>query len=449
LVHADVLADVVRTGQRISVAGSRSLSASALRRAAFSGAPCAGALHPAGAYALLPVCWPQTGINRRIWAEASYNRATQNNTSAEPPIQGKLRLPKRKLARRSLSVNEDITGSSIDDISGFDLVNEKEDRRAHIADLVQTIKETADKLAAEGTTRGDLKILSRTLRELRYAFKVFSPYRRKRKVTIFGSARTQPDEPAYIQAVDLGRAMAEAGWLVVTGAASGIMEAGHRGAGREASMGLNIMLPFEQSANPVIAGDPKLVHMKYFFTRKLMFVKECDAVVCLPGGFGTLDEAMEVITLLQTGKRDMIPVVLLDAPGGQYWQALHDYITNPLLRAKMISPEDLNLYKLTDSYEAARDEVLQFFRVYHSMRYVKQDLVLRMQEPLHPLLLDAINQEFVDLLTEGGFQQREALPLERDETEIAHLPRLVFRFNRRSLGRLRLLIDAINRGSID
>jgi uncharacterized protein (TIGR00730 family) len=346
-------------------------------------------------------------------------------------------------------VNDDITGSSIDDISGFDLVNEKEDRRAHIADLVQTIKETADKLAAEGTTRGDLKILSRTLRELRYAFKVFSPYRRKRKVTIFGSARTQPDEPAYAQAVDLGRAMAESGWLVVTGAASGIMEAGHRGAGRESSMGLNIMLPFEQSANPVIAGDPKLVHMKYFFTRKLMFVKECDAVVCLPGGFGTLDEAMEVITLLQTGKRDMIPVVLLDAPGGQYWQALHDYISNHLLRAKMISPEDLNLYKLTDNFEAARDEVLQFFRVYHSMRYVKQDLVFRLQEPVHPLLLDAINQEFVDLVTDGGFQQREALTLERDETEIAHLPRLVFRFNRRSLGRLRLLIDAINRGSID
>lgn len=336
-----------------------------------------------------------------------------------------------------------------EDISSFDLVNEKADRQAHIADLIQTIKETADKMAAEGSTRGDLKILSRTLRELRYAFKVFSPYRRKRKVTIFGSARTRPEEPAYIQAVHLGRVMAQAGWLVVTGAASGIMEAGHRGAGREASMGLNIMLPFEQSANPIIAGDPKLVHMKYFFTRKLMFVKECDAVVCLPGGFGTLDEAMEVITLLQTGKRDMIPVVLLDPPGGQYWPALLQFIEQHLLRAGMISPEDLYLFKLTDSYEAARDEVLQFFRVYHSMRYVKQDLVLRLQEPLHPLLLEAINREFADLLLEGEFVQRDALPLERDETEIAHLPRLVFRFNRRNLGRLRLLIDAINRGSVE
>jgi len=346
-------------------------------------------------------------------------------------------------------VSDDSLPAAGDDASSIDLVSEKQDRRAHVADLVQTIKDTADKLAAEGSTRGDLKILSRTLRELRYAFKVFSPYRHKRKVTVFGSARTQPDEPTYIQAMNLGRAMAEAGWLVITGAASGIMEAGHRGAGREASMGLNIMLPFEQSANPVITGDPKLVHMKYFFTRKLMFVKECDAVVCLPGGFGTLDEAMEVITLLQTGKRDMIPVVLLDQPGGQYWQALRDFVEHHLLRARMISQEDFHLFNLTDSFEAARDEVLQFFRVYHSMRYVKQDLVFRLQEPLHPLLLDAINKEFSDLLADGQFRQSEALSLERDETEIAHLPRLAFRFNRRNLGRLRQLIDAINRGSVE
>jgi uncharacterized protein (TIGR00730 family) len=346
-------------------------------------------------------------------------------------------------------VNEDpISPPGSDTVSSFDLVTEKEDRRSHVADLVQVIKETADKLAVDGSTRGDLKILSRTLRELRYAFKVFSRYRRKRKVTVFGSARTQPDEPAYIQAVDLGRVMAEAGWLVVTGAASGIMEAGHRGAGREASMGLNIMLPFEQSANPIILGDPKLVHMKYFFTRKLMFVKECDAVVCLPGGFGTLDEAMEVITLLQTGKRDMIPVVLLDAPGGKYWPALSDFINGHLLQGKMISAEDKHLYKLTDSYEAARDEVLQFFRVYHSMRYVKNELVLRLQTPLEPALLEAFDAEFPDLLSDGHFEQRSALSVEQDESDLAHMPRLVFKFNRRNFGRLRLLIDAINRGRV-
>ncbi|MCA9218136.1 MAG: LOG family protein, partial [Planctomycetales bacterium] len=190
----------------------------------------------------------------------------------------------------------------------------------HIDDLVDRIKESADKLAQDGSSRGDLKLLSRSLRELRYGFKVFAPYRRHRKVTVFGSARTPEHAPAYAQAVLLGKAMAENDWLVITGAASGIMEAGHRGAGREHSMGLNIMLPFEQEANSVIDGDHKLVNTKYFFTRKVMFVKECDAVVCLPGGFGTLDEALEVLTLLQTGKRDMVPVVLLDQPGGDYWQ---------------------------------------------------------------------------------------------------------------------------------
>ncbi len=192
---------------------------------------------------------------------------------------------------------------------------------SRIVDLIEQIKESADKLAADQPSRGDLKILSRTLRELRYAFKVFTPYRSRRKVTVFGSARTPPRRADLSSRPStFGRAMAEHDWLVVTGAASGIMEAGHVGAGRENSMGLNIMLPFEQYANPIIAGDPKLVHMKYFFTRKLMFVKECDAVCLLPGGFGTLDEGLEVLTLLQTGKRDMVPVVFLDAPGGTFWQ---------------------------------------------------------------------------------------------------------------------------------
>ncbi|MEX0936639.1 MAG: TIGR00730 family Rossman fold protein [Pirellulales bacterium] len=320
--------------------------------------------------------------------------------------------------------------------------------RRRIADLIGKIKESADKLETDQTSRGDLKILSRALRELRYAFKVFTPYRSKRKVTIFGSARTLPDHPAYKQAVQLGRRMAENNWLVVTGAASGIMEAGHVGAGRDNSMGLNIMLPFEQTANPVIAGDRKLVNMKYFFTRKLMFVKECDAVVCLPGGFGTLDEGMEVLTLLQTGKRDMVPVIFLDEPGGNYWQQWHEFIVNTLLKQKMISPEDLSLYKLTDDCEEVLAEILNFFRVYHSMRYVRHQLVLRLQEALHPSLLNDINEEFVDILTEGEFTQQGPLKDEKDEPTLAHLSRLTFRFNRRSLGRLRQLIDAINRGSV-
>ena len=319
--------------------------------------------------------------------------------------------------------------------------------RQRVADLIERIKESADKLASDSASRGDLKILSRALRELRYAFKVFSPYRWRRKVTVFGSARTRPDQAAYQQAVEFGRAMAQHDWLVVTGAASGIMEAGHRGAGREHSMGLNIMLPFEQTANPIIAGDSKLVHMKYFFTRKLMFVKECDAVCHLPGGFGTMDEAFEVLTLLQTGKRDIVPVVFLDEPGGNYWRDWQQFIESHLLRRGLISPEDLSLYRLTDRVDEAVAEVLDFYRVYHSMRYVRHRLVLRLKQTPDEALLERINDEFADILIDGRFTLSGPLPEEKDEPELAALPRLVMHFNRRSLGRLRQLIDQINASS--
>jgi uncharacterized protein (TIGR00730 family) len=315
-------------------------------------------------------------------------------------------------------------------------------------DLIRIIKEYADKLAADRATRGDLKIISRSLRELRYAFKVFTAYRNRRKVTVFGSARTPPDAPAYEQAVAFGRAMAQQGWMVVTGGANGIMEAGHVGAGREHSMGLNILLPFEQESNSVIAGDPKLVYLKYFFTRKLMFVKECDALVCLPGGFGTLDEATEVLTLLQTGKRDLIPLVLLDEPGGTYWQGFQRFVHEQLQGRGMISNEDLSLYKIMDDCQAATAEILAFFRVYHSMRYVKERLVFRLSEPVSEPLLRDINQHFADILTEGRFEQTVALPDEADETQLADLPRLVFNFNRCNHGRLRQLIDCLNRGHV-
>jgi len=319
---------------------------------------------------------------------------------------------------------------------------------SQVEDLIHRIKESADQLALDKPSRGDLKILSRALRELRYAFKVFSPYRSHRKVTIFGSARTRENEPAYEQAVKLGAAMAQRDWLIVTGAASGIMEAGHRGAGREKSMGLNILLPFEQEANPIIAGDHKLVHMKYFFTRKLMFVKECDAVICLPGGFGTLDEALEVLTLLQTGKRDMVPVVFLNAPGQQYWECLDRFIRDQLLTSALISPEDLHLYKVTDSCDEAVEEVMQFYRIYHSMRYVRGKLVLRLQHPISDQLLAEINQHFHDILAGGTFEQSGPLASERDEPELDAYSRLVFSFDRRSLGKLRQLIDTINAGRI-
>ncbi|MEN6406897.1 MAG: TIGR00730 family Rossman fold protein, partial [Thermoguttaceae bacterium] len=278
-----------------------------------------------------------------------------------------------------------------------------------------------------------------------YAFKVFAPYRHTRKVTVFGSARTPSQQPAYQQAFEFGRQMAEHAWLVVTGAASGIMEAGHAGAGRDHSMGLNILLPFEQSTNPIIAGDPKLVYMKYFFTRKLMFVKESDAFCLMPGGFGTLDEGMEVLTLLQTGKHDMMPVVLLDEPGGDYWAGFDRFVRAQLLDRGMVSPEDLSLYRITDRCEEAVEEILRFYRIYHSMRYVRNQLVFRLHQAPDARQLETINDRFSDLVTEGRFTVSGPLSEEAEETELAEMPRLVFHFNRHDFGRLRQLIDFVNR----
>src|SRR5262245_4256711 len=316
------------------------------------------------------------------------------------------------------------------------------DARQQIADLIRRLRHAADQLPAERTAHDDLKILGQTLRELRRAFAVFAPYRTPRKVTVFGSARTSRNAPAYEHAEKLGRAMADSGWFVVTGASTGIMEAGHRGAGRDRSMGLNIMLPFEQDANDVIRGDHKLVTMKYFFTRKLMFVKECDAVVCLPGGFGTLDEAFEVLTLLQTGKRELMPLVFLDAPGGTYWQDWAAYIRKHLLGAKMISPEDLSLFRVTDRVEDAVEEISRFYRVFDGMEYVNNRLVLRMTQPVDEKRLQKLQREFADLLADDEFRQEIVAG---NGTPASASPfRLVLHFNRRSLGRLRQLVDAIN-----
>lgn len=316
-------------------------------------------------------------------------------------------------------------------------------------DLLDMLRRTVDRLQDDGTTRGDLKILSRTLRELRYAFKVFQPYRRRRKVTIFGSARTPADHPSYQQSVAFAEAIAHHGWMVITGAGNGIMEAGHRGAGRNMSMGLNIMLPFEQSANEIIQGDPKLVTLKYFFTRKLMFVKECSGVVCLPGGFGTLDETLEVLTLLQTGKQTMLPMVLLDRPGGTFWAKLVEFFLDQLLQDKLISPEDAHLYRVTDNVDDAVEELLKFYRIYHSMRYVDELLVLRLQHKLSDRKLKGLNHEFEDILVSGSIEQTGYLPGEASETDLLELPRLALHFNRKAQGRLRQLINAINDGEND
>jgi uncharacterized protein (TIGR00730 family) len=311
-------------------------------------------------------------------------------------------------------------------------------------DLVDMMRRTVDRLQVDGTTRGDLKILSRTLRELRYAFKVFMPYRRRRKVTIFGSARTKPDHPTYVQAAELAKKMASHDWMVITGAGGGIMEAGHKGAGREMSMGLNIMLPFEQSANPYIVGDPKLVTLKYFFTRKLMFVKECSAVICCPGGFGTLDETLEVLTLLQTGKQTMFPLVLLDQPGGRFWAGLESFFRDQLMSNKLISPEDVHLYLVTDNLDEAVQEVLRFYRNYHSMRYVRDMLVLRVMHNPSDAQLAQLNSEFADIIVSGQIELTGPLPDEDNEPELKDMGRLVMHFNRKNLGRLRQLINRIN-----
>jgi uncharacterized protein (TIGR00730 family) len=308
--------------------------------------------------------------------------------------------------------------------------------------LVAQMRETADKFLRDGASRGDLKMVSTALKELRYCFKVLKPFRHVRKVTVFGSARLPPTDPAYQTAVEFGRRMAEAGFMVITGAAAGIMEAGHVGAGRDNAIGINILLPFEQHANPIIDQDRKLMHLKYFFTRKLLFVKESDAIALFPGGFGTQDEGFEVLTLVQTGKSHLMPIVLVDEPGGDYWTRWQAYITDVLLVRKLISPEDLSLYRLTDSVEEAVEEVVGFYRVYHSMRYVHQELVLRLRQPLGEEALEHVRTAFNDLVLTGTIRQGPALPAEGEE--YPELTRLHFHFNRRNMGRLRQLVDYIN-----
>ncbi len=320
----------------------------------------------------------------------------------------------------------------------------EERRPVSTEQLVQQIKETADKFLRDNASRGDVKLVSTAIKELRYALKVFAPYRNTRKLTIFGSARTARDHPAYRHAVEFARRMAAEGYMVVTGAASGIMEAGHVGAGVEKSLGVNILLPFEQAANTVIAGDGKLVHLKYFFTRKLMFIKEADAVALLPGGFGTLDEGFEVLTLVQTGKSHLFPIVLIDEPGGDYWRLWLEFVEKVLLSRGLISPPDLSLFKITDSVEEAVQEITGFYRVYHSMRYVGDHLVLRLQQAPAEEDLDWIRREFSDILAGGTFELTPALPAEANDTHVAQMPRLRFRFDRKSLGRLRMLIDHLN-----
>lgn len=310
-------------------------------------------------------------------------------------------------------------------------------------DLLHQMMVTVVKLAQDGADLGDLKIINTALKELRYAFKVMRPYRRVRKCAIFGSARCSPETLDYQQACEFSTRIAESGYMLITGAGHGIMEAGNRGAGEGKSFGLNIKLPFEQVANPYIAGDEKLVNFKYFFTRKLAFMKDTHAVVCCPGGFGTHDEGLEVLTLIQTGKSHMVPIVFLHPEGSEFWTDWHRYNTERLLSRGMISPDDLSLYKVTSSVDEACHEIDMFYRRFHSMRYVGDQLVVRLEAPLSDEEIEILNQEFVDIIKSGSIESTSALPQETDRT-ISHLPRLKFHFRRRAFGRLRQFVDKLN-----
>jgi hypothetical protein len=281
---------------------------------------------------------------------------------------------------------------------------------------------------------------------MRFTGKMFSPYRNIRKVTIFGSARTRPEEPIYSMAREFGKKLAESGYMVITGGGPGIMQAANEGAGPENSFGVNILLPFEQKPNPVLAGNPRLITYKYFFNRKVAFLKEADAVALFPGGFGTLDEAMETLTLLQTGKHTPLPLVLIDEPDGTYWARWIRFFKEELLAEGYISECDLELFESVNSIEGALEVINRFYSRYHSMRYVNGKLVIRLLSTINPSAIDKLNKEFSDIIIPGGkIYISKALPEEADEPEINHLPRLIVDFNLHDFGRLKRLIDEINK----
>lgn len=313
--------------------------------------------------------------------------------------------------------------------------------------LVREMIVTALKFGEDCPPEGDLKLYNRALKEMRYSSRTFGPYADERKISIFGSARTKPEEPEYKAAVEFASKMREAGFMSITGAGPGIMEAAQEGAGRDSSFGLNIRLPFEQGANPHIEGDEKLINFNYFFTRKLAFVKESDAIAALPGGFGTMDELFEVLTLIQTGKAQVVPIVLVDAEGGTYWKTWLQFVKDHLFRLGLISEDDFHLFKLMTDTDEAVKEVTTFYSNFHSYRYVRKKLVMRLQKPISEELLGKLNRDYLDLLEEGDYEACEALPEEEDETHLKDLPRLICTKKRGMAGRFRQLIDEVNRVS--
>jgi uncharacterized protein (TIGR00730 family) len=314
----------------------------------------------------------------------------------------------------------------------------------HNTDEVADIIENALKLLTDVRDTGDVRVIQTALRELRYAFRLLAPYSHVRKVTIFGSARTQSGQLEYQQAVEFGRKIVRAGFMVITGAGPGIMQAGHEGAGPEHSFGASIRLPGEQVVNPVIRDDKKLITFKYFFTRKLIFIRHSDAIVLFPGGFGTMDEGYEALTLMQTGKSQLMPLVLVDRPGGTYWKTWDKNIREHLLRSQLISPDDLNLYRITDSDDEAVKIITRFYRNFQSSRFVKGLLVIRLRNPPAATALAAMNEDFADIISGTPMQVITPTPEEIEDQDHLDLARLAFGFNRRDYGRLRQLIDVLN-----
>ena len=313
-------------------------------------------------------------------------------------------------------------------------------------EIVRELILAALKAGQEDDEKADLKLMNTTLKEMRFTAKVFGPYRHIRKVSVFGSARTPRDAPSYRMAQQLGRRLASRGFMVITGGGPGIMQAINEGAGPKHSFGVNIRLPFEQKPNPIVDGNPRSINYKYFFNRKVAFLKEADAVVLFPGGFGTLDEAMETLTLAQTGKHNPLPVIMVEPPGQTYWEAWAAFIRNHLAGGGYISGEDLDLFEITDSVEQAVTSIEHFYRRYHSLRYVGDRLVIRMRSALPPGCAERLPAVFGDLLRPGGAftLQTTALPEEADEPAFAVLPRLVIDFSRTRFARLKALIDFIN-----
>lgn len=291
----------------------------------------------------------------------------------------------------------------------------------------------------------DQKIMVSTIRDLRLAFDLLKQVEHVPKVTIFGSARTESRDPLYEQTARVARELASQGWMVITGAGPGIMEAGMVGAGRENSIGISIRLPFENEANEIIAGDDKHVALKYFFTRKFALTKASQAFICMPGGFGTLDELFELLTLTQTGKGTPVPIVLLDVPGDAYWQRVDEFIAEQMASRGLISADDRSLYVTTNDAQAAANEITGFYSNYHSLRFIGTRLVIRMKKRLGLGAVERLNERFGHLCTDGRITETEAHPAEIRDDDHPDLPRLSLRFDKRSFGELRLLIDDINR----